>query len=104
VLDVSAAPQTVDCTQGGTARVQLSWRVADADRVDVSLDGNELQQYAPDDSPVSVDFPCDGEAHKYQVTAFSNNDRQSQPNQVTVRPQVQPASPSATPPPLFPTP
>jgi hypothetical protein len=52
---------------------------------------------------VSVEFPCDGQAHKYQVTAFSNNDRQSQPTQVTVRPQVAPASPTPTPPLLFPS-
>jgi hypothetical protein len=92
VLDVGAPPR-VDCTDGGTAKFDLSWRVRDADRVDVSMDGNELQQYAPDDEPVSVPFPCDGQAHKYQVTAFSHNDRQSQPSQVTVRPETAPSSP-----------
>jgi hypothetical protein len=100
VLDVSAPPR-VDCSDGGTARFQLNWRVADADRVDLSRDGNEIQQYDPNDAPVSVPFPCDGQAHKYQVTAISNSDRTSQPTQVTVRPEEAPASP--TPSLLFPT-
>jgi hypothetical protein len=98
ILSVSA-PSTVDCSGGGAASVQLGWRVRGTDKVVVSVDGNEYQQYAPDDQPVSVPFPCDGQAHKYQLTAFSNDDRQSQPRQVTVRPQAAttPLFPESTP-------
>jgi hypothetical protein len=95
----ATAPARVQCPDTNTQSVQLSWRVAGTDRVDVSMDGVEVQQYDPNDDPVSVPFPCDGQAHKYQLTAFSNDDRQSQPRQVTVRPE-QPT----TAPPLFPAP
>jgi hypothetical protein len=99
VLEVSA-PARVQCPDTNTQSVQISWRVAGTDRVDVSMDGVEVQQYDPNDDPVSVPFPCDGQAHKYQLTAFSNDDRQSQPRQVTVRPE----SPQPSAPPLFPAP
>jgi hypothetical protein len=99
ILELSAPPR-VQCPDSNTQSVQLSWRVAGTDRVDVSMDGVEVQQYDPNDDPVSVPFPCDGQAHKYQLTAFSNSDRQSQPRQVTVRPE----SPQPSSVPLFPAP
>jgi hypothetical protein len=94
------APARADCTNGGSTSIELDWRVADADRVTVSVDGSEYQSYHPDDDPVSVPFPCDGRAHTYQVAAFSNDDRQSRPWEVTVRPEV----PQETATPLFPEP
>jgi hypothetical protein len=99
ILEASA-PARVQCPDTATQSVKLSWRVAGTDRVDVAMDGVEVQQYDPNDDPVSVPFPCDGQAHKYQVTAFSNDDRQSQPRQVTVRPET--PQPSVVP--LFPGP
>jgi hypothetical protein len=99
ILEASA-PARVQCPDSNTQSVQISWRVAGTDRVDVSMDGVEVQMYDPNDDPVSVPFPCDGQAHKYQVTAYSNDDRQSQPRQLTVRPE----SPQPTSAPLFPAP
>jgi hypothetical protein len=100
ILELTA-PSRVQCPDNTSQSVQLSWRVAGTDRVDVSMDGVEVQQYDPNDDPVSVPFPCDGQAHKFQLTAFSNDDRQSQPRQVTVRPEqpetVAPLFPEPTP-------
>jgi hypothetical protein len=95
------APAQVDCTAGGTRQFDVQWRVADAHSVHISMDGTEYQRYAPGDEPVSLPFPCDGQAHKYQVTAFSNDDRQSQTSQFTVQPAV---AQSEAPQPLFPAP
>jgi hypothetical protein len=95
------APERVQCDgEGHDAQVELSWTVRSTDKVVVSKDGAAYQEYAPDDSPVTVPFPCDGQAHKYQVTAFSNDDRQSQPRQITVRPEAA----QQTTEPLFPAP
>jgi hypothetical protein len=101
VLDFRADEDTVDCTNGGTQSVRLEWEVAGADHVEVGVDGTGYQQYDPSDQRVSVPFPCDGQAHKYQLTAYSNDDRQSQTSQVTVRPEVQQTQ---EPNPLFPAP
>jgi hypothetical protein len=100
VLDI-VAPSRVDCTDGGTQRFDLGWRVADANSVHIGIDGQEYQRYAPSDAPVSLPFACDGQAHKYQVTAYSLDDRQSRTSQFTVRPQV---AATQAPPPLFPSP
>lgn len=95
------APERVPCDgQGHDAQVELSWTVRGTDKVVVSKDGAMYQEYAPDDSPVTVPFPCDGQAHTYQVTALSNDDRQSRPQQLTVRPEA--AQPTGQP--LFPAP
>jgi 2-polyprenyl-6-methoxyphenol hydroxylase-like FAD-dependent oxidoreductase len=81
-------PQTVDCSDAGASSVSLSWRAADAARIEISIDGPGIyQSYEPEDSPVSVPFACDGRRHVYQIVAVGADGRRSAARQATIRPK-----------------
>lgn len=75
-----------DCT-GGSGSVTFRYDVVDAENVDIVQDGaNRIVHGALFKMPTSVtmDFPCDGQPHTYELTVSDAEGRHSEPRTVTV--------------------
>jgi hypothetical protein len=91
------APAKVDCSVPTGQTVTLSWRAADADTIQITVDGGKsFSTYAVGDSPAKLQYPCDGKDHSYTARAVNNGKQASAPITRTVRPKgiVPSSSPS----------
>jgi len=71
VIDDYDVPSSVDCS-GEDPQVSLSWSVANADRVTISVDGPGVYaEYGPS-GQTSILFPCPG-PHTYLITGYGQN-------------------------------
>ncbi len=78
------APATVLCSPGDTPSIVISWSVAHADEVVLSIDGpGAYRSYPGGDGSDAVPFACGEAQHSYTVTASADGHQSSRTVVVT---------------------